>query len=79
MLAKEFRDVVQKYDNRLGFCLSAAIMMFLEADPAVQADFLTRVFKLDLDSQVDDVLRAIKVQQLRRVNERERKEHPGKG
>lgn len=73
-LAKEFRDIVQRYDNRIGFCLSAAIMMFLEADPAVQAEFLTRVFKLDLDPQVDDVLKALKEQQLGHVHERERGE-----
>jgi hypothetical protein len=73
-LAKQFREAVKHYDDRIGFCVSAALLMWLEAEPKVQGDYLKRVFQLDLGDQVEDMLRAVKEEQVRRVEQSERAE-----
>lgn len=73
-LAKQFRDSVRHYDGRIGFCVSAALLMWLESDPKVQGEYLNRVFQLDLGAQVEDMLRAVKEEQVRRIERRERQE-----
>ena len=73
-VAKQFRDVARRYDGRIGLCASAALLMFLEADPREQGNYINKVFQLDLSEQVDETLRAVKEEQARRVEEHERNE-----
>jgi hypothetical protein len=70
-VAKIFRESAKRYDDRIGMCASAAFLMWLQADPVEQGEFLNRVFQLDLKDQVEDTLRAVKEEQARRVEERE--------
>ncbi len=77
-VATAFREAAKKYDGRIGLCASAALLMFLEADPKVQGEYLNRVFQVDLTEQVDDALAAVKEEQARRVAEREKREAPAR-
>jgi hypothetical protein len=71
-IAKAFRDATAAFDNRVGLCASAAFLMFLESDPKMQGEYLNRVFQLDLSDQVEQALMAVKAEQVRRIQERER-------
>jgi DNA repair exonuclease SbcCD ATPase subunit len=70
-IAKAFRGAAAQYDGRIGLCASAALLMFLESDPKIQGEYISRVFQLDLKDQVEDALREVKEEQARRVEERE--------
>ncbi len=76
-VARQFREAAKHYDGRIGLCASAALLMWLEADPKTQGAYLSEVFQLDLTDQVDDSLQAVKDEQARKVAERER--HEGQG
>jgi DNA repair exonuclease SbcCD ATPase subunit len=71
-VAKAFREAAHRYDDRIGLCASASFLMFLEADPKVQGEYLNRIFQLDLGDQVEEMLKAVKEEQSRRVAQRER-------
>src|SRR5689334_6254980 len=43
-IAKQFREAAKNYDNRLGMCLSAAMLMFIRANPRAQGDYIRQVF-----------------------------------
>ncbi len=72
-LAQEFRKTAKGYFNRLGMCYGAAMLMFLEADPATQGEYLKRVFHADVDDEVVELLKAAKGEQARRIAARESK------
>jgi hypothetical protein len=72
-LAQEFRKAAKAYFNRLGMCYGAAMLMFLEADPATQGEYLKRVFHADVDDEVEEVLSAVKIEQSRRITSRNSK------
>jgi hypothetical protein len=66
-LAEEFRRAAKGYFNRLGMCFGAAMLMFLEADPTTQGQYLKRVFDADVDGEVEQLLEAAKAEQRRRI------------
>lgn len=70
-VAKSFREVVSRYDNRLGLCATAGLLMFLRADPVEQAKFIRMVQEAELLDQVQEMLRFIKDEQLAAVRDRE--------
>jgi hypothetical protein len=70
-VAAEFRKVAKVYYNRLGHCMTASMLMFLEADPQTQGDFIKRVFDSEVSGEVEQMLQAIKQEQARRVKARE--------
>lgn len=71
VLADRFQDAVGPYYGKLGACFSAAILMFLEADPAVQGDYLKRIYDAEIDSEVEDMVVAAKAEQLKKIKARE--------
>src|SRR5205807_2181113 len=71
-LAEQFRNAAQGYFGRLGMCFSAAMLMFLEADPRTQGEYLTKVFKAEVEDEVQAIVEAAKAEQARRIAERER-------
>ena len=78
-IAARFRELAVNYDNRLGMCLTAAMLMFLESDPRDQGDFLRRVFDAQIRNEVEDLLEQIRSGQIAKVKERDRQTHkPGK-
>ena len=79
LLAKRFREVAKVYDGRLGMCLSAAMLMFLESYPQVQGQYLTRVFEAQVKDEVDEMLALARAEQGRRVAAREQPARGGRG
>ena len=66
-LAERFREATREYYGRLGMCFSAAMLMFLEADPKTQGEFLKRVFDAELNNEVDATIEAAKAEQIKRI------------
>jgi len=71
-LAQEFRTAAKGYFSRLGMCFGAAMLMFLEADPATQGEYLKRVFHADIDDEVEEMLKAAKAERRNRIAGRKR-------
>ena len=44
-LADRLHEATKPYYGKHGACLSAAMLMFLEADPKVQAEYLARMYE----------------------------------
>lgn len=51
-LADGFREATEPYSGKLGLCLCAAMVMFMEADPEVQATQVQRVFTAELKGEM---------------------------
>jgi hypothetical protein len=66
-ISKRFREAAGKFDGRIGLCHTAAMLMFLEADPEVQGDFINRAFNAQLKDQVQALLDEIREQQASKV------------
>jgi hypothetical protein len=71
-IAEQFREAAKSYDNRLGMCLSAAMLMFIKANPRTQGDFIRQVFDEQIREEVEALLHAIKLGRESQVKPRER-------
>jgi hypothetical protein len=70
-LEERFRQGTKAYYGKLGTCFSAALLMFLEADPKVQGQYVKRVFEAELDDEIDATVEAAKSEQAKRIKSRE--------
>lgn len=72
-LLNEFNEVCKHYGHakQKGLVLSAAILMFLEADPADQGEALERILVADVRSGVDELIERAKTEQIRRIEARQ--------
>lgn len=72
-LLNEFNEVCRHYGHakQKGLVLSAAILMFLEADPAEQGEALEQILISDVRAGVDSMIVRAKQEQLERIQERE--------
>jgi len=73
-LAKQFKAVARAYYGRMGLCLSAAMLLFIEADPKDQAALLKKILDTELAGEMAAAVDAAKAEQLRRIHSREQKE-----
>lgn len=73
-IAKQFRLTAEHYGGRVGMCLSAAMLAFLEMDPKRQGELIQRVFQAQLRDEVESLVEAVKAEQARRIEEGERQE-----
>ena len=73
-VAARFREVAAKYKDKLGLCLAASMMMFLEADPRVQGEYLSRLLNAQVRDEVEELLAEIRAEQAARVKARDIKE-----
>lgn len=71
VLADRFQESVGPYYGKLGSCFSAAILMFLEADPAVQGEYLKRIVDTEIDDEIEDMIAKAKAAQLKKIKARE--------
>lgn len=55
-LAARFREVAANYDDRIGMCVSAAMLHFVEADPTTQGELIRRVFDATIRNEVQKML-----------------------
>lgn len=72
-IEKRFREVADGYHGQIGRCLAAAMLQFLESDPKVQADLLTRCFQAEIHEAMDTLIEQAKAEQVRRIKAREAK------
>lgn len=70
-LDERFREATAQYYGKVGICFSAAILMFLEADPKTQGDYLKRVFDAEVNDEVEATIDAARGEQARRIKARE--------
>jgi hypothetical protein len=70
-LADRFQDSVGPYYGKLGACFSAALLMFLEADPKTQGEYLKRIYDAEIEDEMGDVIAAAKAEQLKKIKARE--------
>ena len=70
-LADHFREATKEYYGKLGLCFSAAMLMFLEADPHAQGQFIKRIFDGEIDGEIENVTAAAKAEQLKKIKARE--------
>ena len=70
-LAERFQEAVGPYYGKLGACFSAALLMFLEADPKEQGEFLKRVYDAEINDEVEDAVAAAKATQFKKIKSRE--------
>ena len=70
-LADRFRDATKNYFGKLGLCFSAAMLMFLEADPQTQAKYIKKVFDAEVEDEMEATLQAAKEEQMRKIKSRE--------
>ena len=54
-IAERFREVAGQFDDKLGMCISASMLMFLDSPPDRQGDYLRKVF----DAQIKGEVRAM--------------------
>ncbi|MEX0653110.1 MAG: hypothetical protein WD534_14370 [Phycisphaeraceae bacterium] len=72
-LLAEFNEVCRHYGHakQKGLVLSAAILLFLEADPSEQGDALERILIADVRNGVDSMITRAKKEQIERIQTRE--------
>lgn len=72
-LLTEFNDVCKHYGHakQKGLVLSAAMLMFLEADPEAQGKALERILIADVRSGIETMIARARQEQARRVAERD--------
>jgi hypothetical protein len=70
-LVTRFRDMTKNYFGKLSLCFSAALLMFLEADPQTQAQYIKKVFDAEVNDEMDATLQAAKEEQMRKIRSRE--------
>ncbi len=73
-IEKRFREIAGTYGGQLGRCLAAAMLQFLESDPKVQADLLTRCFQAEIHEAMESLVEEAKGEQVKKIKSREAKE-----
>ena len=66
-IAIRLRETAAKYDGKLGDCLAAGILLFLEAAPQEQAAAMQRVYAASLTDGVEALLQDLRDEQTRRA------------
>ena len=74
LIEERFREIADGYGGQLGRCLAAAMLQFIESDPKVQADLLTRCFQAEIHEAMEDLIEQAKAEQVKRIKHREAKE-----
>lgn len=72
-IERRFREIADAYDGQLGRCLAAAMLAFLEMDPAQQAELLTRCFQAEIHGSMEKLVEDAKAEQVSRIKKRETK------
>ena len=71
VLVDRFREATKNYFGKLGLCFSASLLMFLEADPQVQAKYIKKVFEAEVEDEMEATVQAAKEEQNRKIKSRE--------
>src|SRR4051812_22453008 len=71
LIADRFTQLTSAFYGKVGACFAAAILMFLEADPKTQGEFLKRIYDAEINDEVEDAIAAAKSGQLKKIKTRE--------
>lgn len=71
LLADRFTQLTSAFYGKVGACFAAAILMFLEADPKAQGEYLKRIYEAEINDEVEDAVDAAKAAQLKKIKSRE--------
>ena len=71
LLAERFTQLTATFYGKVGACFAASILMFLEADPKAQGEYLKRVYEAEINDEVEDAITAAKAAQLKKIKSRE--------
>src|SRR3954471_10912054 len=71
LIADRFTELTSAFYGKVGACFAAAILMFLEADPKTQGEFLKRIYDAEINDEVEDALATAKAGQLKKIKSRE--------
>lgn len=71
ILADRFQQLTSAFLGKVGTCFAAAILMFLEADPKTQGQYLKKIYDAEINDEVDDAIAAAKAEQLKKIKSRE--------
>ena len=71
LLADRFTGLTASFYGKVGACFAASILMFLEADPKTQGEYLKRIYDAEINDEVDDAITAAKAAQLKKIRSRE--------
>ena len=71
LLAERFTELSSTFYGKVGACFAAAILMFIEADPKTQGEYLKRVYDAEINDEVEDAIAAAKSGQLKKIKARE--------
>ena len=66
-LAERFREAAKPYLGRLSMCFSAALAMWLAADPEEQGRWLKRVYEAEIEGQVQQLIAELCEEQSQKV------------
>ncbi len=70
VLADRFRQSMTHYYGKVGATMSAAMLMYMEADPVVQGQYLKRVLEAEVDEEVEAAVEAALSEQRSRIKRR---------
>ncbi len=73
VLVDQFREATDRYYGKTGVAFSAALLMFLEADPETQGAFMKRIFDAEVNQEVEATVEAALAEQLNRIKRRQGK------
>lgn len=73
ILIKRFREQADHYGKRVGQCLTAAMLQWLETDPKLQGEYLKRIFEAQVNEEVEALVEATKKEQAARIEQREQR------
>ena len=72
ILADRFHEAAKNYFGKMGICFSAAVLMWLEADPQTQGQYIKRIFDADVNDEIQAAIDAAKAEQLRRIRAKDK-------
>lgn len=70
VLAEAFKKGMKPFKGKLGLCCAAALLQFLESDPAVQRDLVQRVFETELNEEMEAAIESALAEQQRKIKKR---------
>ena len=72
-LVTRFREATREYYGKAGVCFSAALLMFMEADPKSQGEFMKRILDAELNEEVEATVAMALERQAKRIRSRKRR------
>jgi hypothetical protein len=70
-LAKRFQEATSPFFGKIGACFAASILMFLEADPKTQGEYVKKIYDAEISGDIEAAIQQAKSEQLKKIKSRE--------